>query len=147
MGLMNDCCYISIIVPVDKTDKYLSRCIDSILAQTYNNFELLLIDDGSPDNCGKICDKYALYDTRIKVFHVENNGVTAARKLGVMNSTGEWICFVYSDDTIPEKSLEILQSHKNNSDIIVVNRYDLSDTNGRFGYNIENIKNTDLASL
>ena len=80
---MNQCPKISIIVPIYKTEQYLQRCIDSILAQTFTNFELLLIEDGSPDNSGKICDKYALKDSRIKVYHKENGGVSSARNLGL----------------------------------------------------------------
>lgn len=91
---------ISVIVPVYNVQKYLSRCIDSILAQTFTDFELLLIDDGSKDNSGKICDEYAKKDTRIQVFHKENGGVSSARNLGLYNAMGEWIAFIDSDDFI-----------------------------------------------
>lgn len=101
MMKQNETPLISIVVPVYKVEKYLSRCIDSILAQTYKNFELILVDDGSPDNCGKICDEYARKDSRIKVIHQVNSGVTKARAIGVQNSTGQYICFVDSDDTLP----------------------------------------------
>ena len=76
---------ISIIVPVYKAEAYLHRCIDSILAQTFTDYELLLIDDGSPDNSGQICDDYAAKDTRIRVFHKENGGVSSARDVGLDN--------------------------------------------------------------
>lgn len=89
---------ISIIVPVYKVEKYLQQCIESVLAQSYKNFELLLINDGSPDSSGIICDKYAVKDARIKVFHKENGGVSSARNLGLQNMTGEWVCFLDSDD-------------------------------------------------
>lgn len=102
--------FISIIVPVYKVEKYLPACIDSILAQTFENFELILVDDGSPDNCGKICDKYAQTDNRIKVIHQKNGGVTKARATGVKQATGEFISFVDSDDTIPSDALEFLTS-------------------------------------
>lgn len=91
---------ISVIVPVYKVEKYLPECIESILSQTYTNFELLLIDDGSPDNSGQICDEYATRDSRIRVFHKENGGVSSARNLGIDNAKGKWIAFIDSDDTI-----------------------------------------------
>ena len=99
---------ISIIVPIYNKEKYLPDCIDSILSQTYTNIEIILVNDGSPDNSGNICDEYAIKDTRIKVIHNENQGVTAARKCGVENSNGEYIYFVDSDDTIPRNSLKDL---------------------------------------
>ena len=99
---------ISVIVPVYKTEKYLPECIESILAQTFPDFELILVDDGSPDNSGKICDDYATRDSRIRVFHKENGGVSSARNLGLDNARGEWIAFVDSDDTVGEKYLEHL---------------------------------------
>lgn len=91
---------ISVIVPVYNAEKYLHRCIDSILAQTFIDFELLLINDGSKDNSGKICDEYAAKDNRIRVFHKENGGVSSARNLGLDNAKGEWVTFVDSDDWI-----------------------------------------------
>ena len=98
---------ISVIVPVYKAEKYLHRCIDSILAQTFTDFELILVNDGSPDGSGAICDEYAKKDKRVKVIHKENGGVTAARRDGVEVSKGEWITFVDSDDTIPIDALSI----------------------------------------
>lgn len=89
---------VSIIVPVYKAEAYLHRCIDSLLNQTFQDYEILLIDDGSPDCSGEICDEYAEKDNRIRVFHKENGGVSSARNLGINNSRGEWICFVDSDD-------------------------------------------------
>lgn len=89
---------ISIIVPVYKVENYLRQCIEGVLAQTYANFELLLVDDGSPDSSGTICDEYAKKDARIKVFHKENGGVSSARNVGLLNMTGEWVCFLDSDD-------------------------------------------------
>lgn len=91
---------ISIIVPVFNTEKYLDKCIQSILGQTYSNIELLLIDDGSTDSSGAICDKYVSQDSRVKVFHKPNEGVSVARNLGLNNAKGEWIAFVDSDDWI-----------------------------------------------
>lgn len=91
---------ISVIVPVYNVEKYLSRCIDSILDQTFTNFELLLIDDGSNDYSGKICDEYAEKDNRIRVFHKKNGGVSSARNVGLDNAKGEWITFCDSDDYV-----------------------------------------------
>lgn len=99
---------ISIIVPVYKVEKYLHRCVDSILAQTYNNIELLLIDDGSPDNSGMICDEYAEKDSRVRVFHKPNGGVSSARNLGLREAKGEYIGFVDSDDYVLPKMYETM---------------------------------------
>ena len=99
---------ISVIVPVYKVEPYLRRCVDSILAQTFTDFELILVDDGSPDNCGAICDEYAAKDARIKVFHQSNRGQAAARNTGIWQSAGEWICFVDSDDLIHPQLLQTL---------------------------------------
>jgi glycosyltransferase involved in cell wall biosynthesis len=99
---------ISIIVPVYKVEPYLRRCIDSILAQTFTDFECILIDDGSPDNCPTICDEYAKKDSRIIVIHQENKGVSAARNAGLDRAKGEWIGFVDSDDWIEPNMYETL---------------------------------------
>lgn len=89
---------ISVVVPVYKTEKYLPQCIESILAQSFEDFELLLVDDGSPDGSGAICDGYAARDGRIRVFHTENCGVSEARNTGIKESVGEYIAFCDSDD-------------------------------------------------
>lgn len=91
---------ISVIVPVYNTEKYLRRCVDSILAQTYTDFELLLIDDGSTDGSPAICDEYAALDPRVRVFHKPNGGVSSARNLGLDHARGQWITFVDSDDYV-----------------------------------------------
>lgn len=113
-------CTISIIVPVYNAEKYLNRCIDSILAQTYTDFELLLINDGSKDNSGKICDEYVNKDSRVRVFHKENAGVSKARNLGLDSALGEWITFVDSDDWVREDFLEkrLELALKENVDIV-----------------------------
>ena len=97
---------VSIIVPVYKADKYIYRCVDSILAQTLSDIEILLIDDGSPDKSGIICDEYAHRDPRIKVFHKDNGGVSSARNVGIDNARGEWISFVDADDWIEPETIE-----------------------------------------
>lgn len=89
---------ISIIIPVYKVEKYIHRCVDSVVNQTYKNLEIILVDDGSPDNCGKICDEYAEKDNRIKVIHKENGGLSDARNWGIDAATGEWLFFIDSDD-------------------------------------------------
>ena len=99
---------LSIVVPVYKVEKYLPKCIDSILAQTFRDFELILIDDGSPDNCGAICDDYAARDSRIKVIHQENAGVSAARNAGLDIATGTYLGFVDSDDWIEPEMYETM---------------------------------------
>lgn len=96
---------ISIIVSVYKAEAYLHRCVDSLLAQTFTDFEVLLIDDGSPDCIGEICDAYAKKDARVRVFHQPNGGVSVARQRGVENAKGEWITFVDANDCLPQKSL------------------------------------------
>ena len=99
---------VSIIVPVYKVEDYIRECIDSILAQTYPYFELILVDDGSPDNCGRICDDYAKGDNRIKVVHKVNGGLTSARNAGLEVAKGEWIMHVDGDDWIEPDMIESL---------------------------------------
>lgn len=98
---------ISVIVPVYNAKKYLHRCIDSILSQTFTDFELLLIDDGSKDKSGAICDEYAVKDNRVRVFHKENGGVSSARNLGLDNARGEWITFIDADDYLYDGAFPI----------------------------------------
>lgn len=98
---------ISVIVPVYKAEKYIAECINSILSQTYTDFELILIDDGSPDLSGKICDEYASNDERIVVVHKTNGGVSSARNVGISRASGEWIAFVDADDMLFNTCLEI----------------------------------------
>lgn len=99
---------VSIIVPVYKVEPYLRKCVDSILAQTYQNLEIILVDDGSPDNCGAICDEYAKQDARIKVMHKPNGGLSDARNAGLDTMTGEYVAFVDSDDWIMPQMYETL---------------------------------------
>ena len=111
---------ISVIVPVYKAEKYLHRCVESILAQSYTDFELLLIDDGSPDNSGSICDEYAAQDARVRVFHKENGGVSSARNLGLANARGEWITFIDADDYIESDFLDI---QKDGTEDLLIQNY------------------------
>ena len=101
---------ISVIVPVYKAEEYLPACIDSILSQTFSDFEVILVDDGSPDNCLAICQEYAAKDSRVSVIHQENQGQAAARNHALAQTKSEWICFVDSDDLIHPQTLELLYS-------------------------------------
>lgn len=124
---------LSIIVPVYKVEKYLPRCIDSILAQTFGDFELILIDDGSPDGCGRICDEYAKKDKRIVVIHQKNMGVSAARNAGLDIARGRYIGFVDSDDWIEPQMYEVMMDaiRENGADMAVCGvRY--ADEDGKF---------------
>ena len=114
---------ISVIVPIYKAEAHLPRCIDSILTQTHTNLEIILIDDGSPDNCGKICDEYAKKDSRIKVIHKKNGGVSSARNAGLNIATGDYIAFVDADDYIKNAMYEqlLLVLKETNADISVCN--------------------------
>ena len=103
---------ISVIIPVYNVEKYIHRCVDSILRQSYTDFELILVDDGSPDNCGTICDEYAQKDSRIRVIHQKNAGLSAARNAGIdwvfANSNSQWLTFIDSDDWIHPHYLHTL---------------------------------------
>lgn len=99
---------VSVIVPVYKTEKYINRCIDSILSQTFSDIEVILVDDGSPDNCPKICDEYATKDSRVKVIHQKNSGVSSARNAGLKVCCGEYLLFVDADDYISSDMIENL---------------------------------------
>lgn len=114
---------ISVIVPVYKAEKYLRRCIDSLLAQTFTDFEVLLIDDGSPDNSGDICDEYAAKDNRVRVWHWHNRGVVAARRRGVELAKGEYLTFLDADDALSPDALAFFEKtmRKGEYDIIQTN--------------------------
>ena len=100
---------ISVIVPIYNVEKYIDRCIKSIVNQTYKNLEIILINDGSLDKSGQICDTWESKDNRIKVIHQMNSGVSVARNTGLENATGEYVTFVDSDDYIEPKYCEILK--------------------------------------
>ena len=110
---------ISVIVPVYKVEQYLNRCVESIVNQTYQNLEIILVDDGSPDNCPKVCDEWAEKDSRIKVIHKENDGLANARNSGIKICTGDYVMFVDSDDWIETDMVEFLYnlSVENNADV------------------------------
>lgn len=116
---------ISVIVPIFRIEKYLPQCIDSLLGQSFSDFELILVDDGSPDNCPKICDDYAKKDARIKVIHKENGGLLSARKAGLDNSKGKYIAYVDGDDWVDKFYLDILYklAEANDSDLVVTGHF------------------------
>lgn len=120
---MNEISLISVIIPVYKVENYLSKCIESVINQTYSNIEIILVDDGSPDNCGKICDEYAEKDNRIVVIHKENGGLSDARNAGTEIASGEYITYIDSDDWVAKRYIEILYNaiKSNNADISIAN--------------------------
>lgn len=120
---------ISIIIPVYKVEEYLEKCIESVLKQTYTNLQIILVDDGSPDNCGKICDEYAKKDSRIEVIHKVNGGLSDARNVGIAKAKGKYIGFVDSDDYIKEDMYEILINliKEYDADVSICNLYDVID--------------------
>ena len=121
---------VSVIVPVYKVEPYLHRCIDSILGQTFTDFELILVDDGSPDNCGKICDEYAKKDGRVRVVHKENGGVSSARNTGLQIACGKFIYFCDSDDYVEKELLNDTVQAMDGYDLVSFNR-DVVDIYGR----------------
>lgn len=140
---------ISVVVPVYKVEQYLRRCADSVLSQTFSDFELVLIDDGSPDNCGRTCDEYAEKDRRVHVIHQENGGLSAARNAGIdwafANSNSEWITFIDSDDWVSLYYLEYLYMAVKETGLdISICKYartsndSINVTESCFDFNIEN---------
>lgn len=116
---------VSIICPVYNVEAYLGKCVESILSQTFSDFELLLVNDGSSDNSGMICDEYAKRDCRVRVFHKANGGANSARSFGVKKSIGTWVMFVDSDDWLENFALDDLHCHVGNNIGIVVGMIDI----------------------
>lgn len=134
MGDYENCCIkksvlFSIIVPVYKVERYLDVCINSILEQTYTNFELILVDDGSPDKCGEMCDLYSHKNGKIRVIHRENGGLSAARNSGLKEAVGEYIIFVDSDDMLHPQLLELSadEIERNGADIVAFRFQEVCD--------------------
>ena len=119
---------ISVIIPVYKVEKYVEKCIQSVINQTYENLQIILVDDGSPDNCGKICDEYAKKDHRIEVIHKSNGGLSDARNKGLEIAKGEYIGFGDSDDYIEADMYEVLYNllKQYNADVSICNFYTVS---------------------
>lgn len=132
---------ISVIVPVYNVEKYLRCCVDSILAQTFSDIEVLLVDDGSTDNSGAICDEYAEKDSRVRVFHKANGGVSSARNLGLDEATGKWLAFVDADDYIGVALYEKVMSEVRETDAIYFHFSTVTDGN------VTKIYQTKLKSL
>lgn len=125
---------LSVIVPVYKVEKYIHKCVDSILNQTFKDFELILVDDGSPDKCGEICDEYAKKDSRVRVIHKENGGLSDARNFGIDVAKGEMVGFVDSDDEIDtqmyQKMLAYMDAH--NLDVVCADTYVVRNDKKKF---------------
>ncbi len=120
-NVSNNLTCLSIITPVYNTEEYLTECINSILDQTCSDWELILVDDGSKDNSGVICDDFAQRDSRIKVLHTENRGVSHARNTGIEHATGEWISFIDSDDWISSDYVDTIANINKDYDIVYFN--------------------------
>lgn len=116
---------VSIIVPIYKVEDYLKKCVDSLINQTYKDIEIILVDDGSPDNCPKLCDEFALRDSRVKVIHKINGGLSSARNAGLDVCNGDFVMFIDSDDFVSENMVETLLNNyeKTKADIIVCDYY------------------------
>ena len=116
---------VSIIVPVYKAEKHIRQCVNSLLAQTYTNIEVILVDDGSPDNCGAICDEYAAKDTRVKVIHQQNGGVSAARQTGIMHATGGYSIHTDPDDWVEANMIEelVAKAKAEDADMVICDFY------------------------
>lgn len=128
----------SIIVPIYKVEKYLAECVDSILSQSFTEYELILIDDGSPDNCPMICDELALKDKRIKVIHKENGGLSDARNAGTNMAQGEYVIYLDSDDYISDNTFlsQIAEKTKNDTQVILYGYKKYFESNDSFGSDV-----------
>lgn len=133
---------ISVIIPVYKVQEYLDRCIESVVTQTYRNLEIIIIDDGSPDECPAMCDRWAAKDDRISVIHKENEGVSIARNVGLKEAKGAWISFVDSDDWLHPQFFELLlhQAHQSIADVIVSDHLRTEEVVSFEKYSISDIK-------
>ena len=134
---MND--LISIVIPVYNVEKYLDKCVNSLISQTYKNIEIILVDDGSKDSSLSICQEWTKKDKRIQVFHQDNSGMSVARNLGVSKSTGSLIFFVDSDDCISEKTLEIMYGSyvENHADSVCCGYVVYAEEEPQFTYECE----------
>lgn len=145
---------VSVIVPIYKVEKYLPYCIESIINQTYENLEIILVDDGSPDGCPRICDEYAKKDKRIKVIHKKNGGLSSARNAGLDIFTGEYVVFIDSDDMMINNAIELMIKEliNNKSDLVMTDYYYLKslDENPNIdnsNYIVENFEGNDIFDL
>lgn len=129
---MNNEPLISVIVPIYKVERYLRKCVESILHQTYSNLEVILVDDGSPDGCGKICDEFAQADSRVKVIHKKNGGLSDARNAGIDIASGDFFSFIDSDDWIEPDAYEAMvkAAEKYDAKLVCAGRYDEEEATG-----------------
>ena len=121
--------FFSIIVPIYKVEKYIMQCVNSILEQTFSDYELILVDDGSPDSCPLICDQLKERNSKIKVIHKQNGGVSSARNLGLKHANGKYVCFVDSDDYYSRKdALQVIKNELDNSnaDVLILKAQEIS---------------------
>lgn len=134
--------FLSIIVACYNIEKYIKECVDSILAQTFTDFELILVDDGSTDNCGKICDEYQKNDSRIKVIHKANGGLVSARKAGLMQAQGKYACYVDGDDFILPQMYEKLCGHakETGAEVVICDFFCVQETSGN-DTTVQNVTN------
>lgn len=140
--------FVSIIVPVYKVELYLKECIESILKQTYSHFELILVDDGSPDKCGCICDKYSKMDSRVLVIHKKNGGLSEARNEGLKIARGEYVTLIDSDDYVSEVYLEKLVMEAENKNVdIVVGMHCRVDENKNISYDVKPTDSMQLSNF
>ena len=135
---------VTIVLPIYNVEKYLNRCINSIVNQTYKNLEIILVDDGSPDKCSQMCDEWEKKDTRIKVVHKQNEGLGMARNTGIENATGDYICFFDSDDYLELTAIEKLYklAKKTDSDIVTYGYSKVDDSGNIYEKSIPNVKKT-----
>lgn len=136
----NDSLLVSVVIPIYKVEKYLDRCIESVLAQTYTNLEIILVDDGSPDRCPEICDGYAMRDDRITVIHKENGGLSSARNAGIEVMSGEYVTFLDSDDFLEGKAIGrwVGLAEEKNADLVIGRFADYYDGDNLSSYEITN---------
>lgn len=129
---MEQTALISVIVPIYKVEAYLPKCVDSLLNQTYRNLEIVLVDDGSPDGCGAICDDYAAKDSRIRVIHKQNGGLSSARNAGIDMAKGDYIAFVDSDDWLEPDAYESMldAALRHDAPMVCAGRYDVDGSTG-----------------
>ena len=114
-----DGCLVSVVIPVYKVEPWLDACVSSVARQSYRNIEIILVDDGSPDNCPQMCDRWAKSDSRIRVIHKENGGLSSARNAGILAAQGKWVVFVDSDDMVDQRLVESLVKESGDSSVLV----------------------------
>lgn len=145
---MNNQSLFSVIIPVYNVERYLRKCLDSILIQSFKDYEVILVDDGSKDNSGNICVEYALKDKRISIFHKENGGVSSARNAGIDKASGEWILFVDADDVVPQDTFLYYANLIASNDIeMILGSYVECDENGKITYSDSSIFEKKISML